>query len=291
MNNFFFKTNLTAVLTVFLFIGTLFSGCTQQTVVVNGNAAAINETVNVNKNAASATPANAADASQDKAILWDFRKNSNTKPEKFPKAETDVVLKYLLGDSWDKDLEIASRVSGAFTKANAKETLYFVTGCEDENGKLVSNGNEACSHATWDSAGWIAIFDGTTPVLKIKKSLGNRVEKVTDVNGDGINEFLSFGGFTNMGETIERGLLGQISGSDYQQIKELNGWSDDCGSTLKDKKAAASVISYTPTGGGKMPEFSEEYFQTKCAGDEIGKNPQWTKMTKKEFEDFTNENS
>ena len=272
---------------IFLLVGIAFSGCARQPVASSSNeSAAVNkDQTTPNKNAAPPT-SNASDE-QNKEILWDFRKVSDDKPQEFSKAETGAVLKYLLGETWDKDLEITSRVSGSFTKPNVKETLYFVTGCDDETGKFVSN--STCGHVGWDTAGWIAIYDGTTPVVKIKQSLGGGgIEKVTDVNGDGINEILSSGGYTGMGIVTGGGSIGQISGGKFQEIKSFSGYADDCASTFsKDKKAVAAVVSYTPPSDGKMPDFAEEYFQTKCEGDEIGKNPQWNKITKKQFDEFS----
>lgn len=226
---------------------------------------------------------------QNKKILWDFRKVNNHKAQNFSKAETDAVLKYLVGENWDKDLAITSRVSGAFTKPDVKETLYFVSGCKDESGKFVSN--STCGHVGWDSAGLIAVYDGTTPIMKIEEALGYAIEKVTDVNGDGINEILSFAGYGGMGITTGGGALGQISGGKYQSIKEFRGYADNCASSemtpANKKSAKAAVISYILSKDGAMPKFTEEYFSGKCEGDNTGKNSKWKRVTKKEFEAFS----
>ena len=232
-------------------------------------------------------------AARNKEVLWDFRKADSGKSQNFPKAETDAVLKYLVGEKRDKDLEITSRVSGAFTKPNVKETLYFVTGCKDKNDKFVSN--STCGHVGWDSAGLIAVYDGTTPLMKIEQALGYGIEKVTDVNGDGINEFLSFGGYMGMGMVTAGGALGQISGGKYQSIKEFSGYADNCATgdriPANEKSAKAAVINDIPTTDGKTPVFTEEYFEGKCEDDGVSKSPQWKKITKKEFDDFIEENS
>src|ERR1041385_7881681 len=152
-------------------------------------------------------------AVQSKQVLWDFRSNHDPETPKFSKAETSAVVKYLFGENASPDLEIRSRVSGSFTKPNAKETLYFLSGCKDEeSGKFVTD----CPHVSWNTEGWIAIYDGTTPVVKINEALGGGIIKVTDVNGDGINEILSTGGYAGMGVDTEGIGLGQISGDKYK---------------------------------------------------------------------------
>lgn len=227
----------------------------------------------------------------EKQILWDFRKDSALDSQKISKAETSAVLKYLFGDEANQKIEIRNRVSGAFTKPNAKETLYYLSGCEDDDSKQFTTD---CPHVSWDSVGWLAIYDGTTPVLKINEALGSRIEKVTDVNGDGISEILSFGGYNGMGISNESLSLGQISAGKYQAITDFQGYVDNCaeGDTVAagDKSARAAVISYMPANGGKMPEFSADYFKGKCKDDSADKSS-WEKTTKKDFEDFFNGHS
>lgn len=245
------------------------------------------EEINVNNKKAE-NKSNAAEKPAEKLILWDFRKSNYSKQQDFPKAETDAVLKYLLEtDSWDKDLAITNRLQGAFTKAGAKETLYYVSGCKDESGKFVSNAT--CGHVGWDSAAWIAIYDGTTPVLKIEQPLGYAVEKVTDVNGDGKNEFSSFSGYGQSGIQYSGITIGQISDGKYEMIKDFKGYADNCGfgDAKSDGKlsARAAVISYAPKTDGKIPEFIEEYFQGRCKNGEVDKSS-WKKTDKKNFDDF-----
>jgi hypothetical protein len=146
--------------------------------------------------------------------------------------------------------------------------------------------NATCGHVAWNTAGWIAVFDGTTPVMKLEEPLGGGIVKVSDVNGDGINEILSTGGYVGMGIVTESAVLGQLSGGKFEEIKDFRGYGDDCGSSLsKDKKGVAALVTYTPSTD-KMPEFFEEHFMTVCAGDEIGDNPKWNKITKQQFDEF-----
>ncbi|HEY8563462.1 MAG TPA: hypothetical protein VIL74_23995 [Pyrinomonadaceae bacterium] len=285
MSKRFLGKKLVTPFSAFLLASGLFSGCTTPP---SKNSAAIdntrgNDSTMTEKKAEPA--AVNSDAGQNREVLWDFRKIDDAAPPTFPKAETDAVLKYLLGDARDPELEITSRVAGAFTKRGAKETLYFVTGCKNEAGAFVSNA--ACGHVGWNTAGWIAVFDGTTPVMKTEEALGGAIEKVTDVNGDGVNEILSIGGYTGMGIVTESAALGQLSGGRFEELKTFRGSADNCGEeTSAGKKAIAAVIRYAPPASGKMPDFYEEYFLTECAGDTIADNAKWAKIEKKEFDDF-----
>lgn len=221
----------------------------------------------------------------EKQVLYDFRKPDNSKPQTFSNAETDAVVKYLFGETTSK-IEIRNRLQGAFTKPNAKETLYYLTGCKDETSTQFTTD---CPHVSWDSEGWIAIFDGTTPVLKIEEALGYNVGKITDVNGDGKNEFLSFSGYGQSGIQFGGATLGQISNGKYEKIRGVGGYGDNCGfgagKSDDELSARASAVSYVPTTDGKMPEFSEEFFKGQCKDAEIDKSS-WKETNKKDFDDF-----
>lgn len=229
-----------------------------------------------------------------KEVLYDFRKLDDDKPQTFSKAETAAVVKYLFGETTSK-IEIRNRLSGSFTKPNAKETLYYFTGCEDETSKQFTTD---CPHVSWDSVGWIAIYDGTAPILKTSEALGSSIEKITDVNGDGINEIVSVGGYAQSGIQTMGVSIGQISGGKYQNIKGFNGYAYNCavggGKSPSELFARVAVISYVPTTGGKIPEFSEEFFQAKCKSDDADSGSafslidqsSWKKITKKEFDEF-----
>lgn len=211
---------------------------------------------------------------QKKEILWDFRKDE-IKPQNYSKAETNIVLTYLLGNRRNADLKIARRVFGSFTKANANETLYYIDGCEEDEGFTIPTD---CAHVSWWNAGWIAIYDGTIPKMKIKAALGYDIARITDINNDGINEFLSLTSYAGMGVSTSRAILSQIVNGKYKEIKTFSGYYYACAVQEKSSRFAnAAVISYVPSPNGTLI-FSQEYFQNKC------RNTTWKKITKKQFE-------
>ena len=213
---------------------------------------------------------------QKKEILWDFIKDE-IKTQKYSKAETNIVLKYLLGNQRNADLEITRRVSGSFTKAKVNETLYYIAGCEEDEG---FSPPYDCSHANWLNAGWIAIYDGTTPKMKIKAALGYDIARITDINNDGINEFLSLSVWSGQGVSVVGAIFGQIVNGKYKEVKSFypGAYADTCLVQEKSRRfAIATVIGYVQNPNG-TPIFSQEYFQNRCG------NTAWKKITKKQFE-------
>lgn len=213
--------------------------------------------------------------SQKKEMLWDFRKDE-IKTQKYSKAETNIVLKYLLGNQRNADLEITRRVSGSFSKANANETLYYLSGCEEDEGFTTI---ENCAHVSWYNAGWIAIYDGTNSKMKIRAALGYDIARITDINHDGIDEILSLSVWSGQGVNLVGAILGQIVNGEYKEIKIFsNAYGDSCAVQEKSRRfAKATVISYVKNSNG-TPIFSQEYFQNRCG------NTAWEKITKKQFE-------
>lgn len=217
-------------------------------------------------------------------VLWDFR-SDKAEEQSFGEEDESMVFTYLFGSTWDEPLTITSGFSGSFTRANADQFLYYVAGCEEGSGfKDTSN----CSHAASFNAGWIVIYEDDKPVLKIPAALGYVIGKVTDVNGDGKSEILSISGYSGMGETSNRGELGQITANGYEAIFPSNdnfffgsleriAFSDD--ENVKDQcSAIASAVSYTPTTGGISPVFTEDYFKSDIC------DSNWRKITKEQFD-------
>ncbi len=221
-------------------------------------------------------------------ILWDFRKTEDTKAPTFSKKETAAVIKYLFGDQADPSLKIRNRFAGSFTNSYDKQTLYYLSGCKDEeSGQFTTD----CPHVSWDTVGWIAIFEDSKPIMKISEPLGFSMAETTDVNHDGKNEILSFSGYGQSGIQTQGMSVGQIVGDKFINIARFDGYADNCAfdpTDSDDKKSVkAAVISYVPTIAHVWPEFTGEFFQGKCKGDSVD-NYSWKKITKKEFDTFFN---
>lgn len=277
-----------------IFSGLILSACaTSRTTDEQERAGEVQHSAPENDNKPTENNSDESKKVAEKETLWDFRKEDDFRVPEFSKAETDAVVKYLFGDRASGKIEIRNRLTGAFTKPNTKETLYYLSGCKDEtSGQFTTD----CPHVSWDTQGWIAIYDGTTPVAKINQPLGGTVGKTTDVNGDGKNEFLSFGGYAQSGIQTQSVSIGQISGGKYKNINTFSVYAYNCasGGNAKNTAAKAAVISYIPTTDHKIPEFTEEFFQAECKpGDadsgsafDLIKQSSWKKITKKEFDEF-----
>jgi hypothetical protein len=214
--------------------------------------------------------------------LWDFREDEPEADVNYTDEETEAVKKYLFGEREVKGFDLSSRLSGSFTRAGAAQTLYYITGCNEE-GRFV--GNSECAHVDWYSEGWIAVYEGTKPVAKINAALGNRVSKAADVNGDRIHELVSFYGWGGQGVFYDDAMLSSIAGGKYKKIRTFDGYADNCagGEDASSGEIMATRITYARTKG-KMPVFVTEYFQSKC------EPKSWRKSTAAAYAKFKKEN-
>lgn len=129
------------------------------------------------------------------------------------------------------------------------------------------------------SVGYLVVYDGTTPISKIRLS-AQGIREITDLNDDGKNELLVDDGFTNNGATMISVSLKQIENGELRTIKEFgNVYSDNSGAIGK-CVADASVARYAPTGEQKFPDFEMSYFESGC-----GKNSRWKRLAKNLFQE------
>lgn len=68
------------------------------------------------------------------------------------------------------------------------------------------------------SVSYLAIYNGTTPVLKIRL-FAQGIQQITDLNNDGKNELLLDDGFTNNGATMISVWLKQIENGERRTTK------------------------------------------------------------------------
>lgn len=257
------------------FISFWLVGCSALTV-SSKNEKTENSPVQTESKSETVETAKAETTIQKKEILWDFRVNDFAEPPNISKAETKAVLKYLFGNQANFEMELTSRVSGSFTKPNANETLYFISGCKDEDSKKFTTD---CPHVAWNTDGWIAIYDGTTPVLKLNEALGYGVAKITDVNGDGISELFTTVGFANGGASETSANLGQFKNGKFIDIKGFDGNIDTCESGAEDVSESAAVISYIPTTKGKCRILLSNILKINAKKNRFGKKLQKNNLT------------
>lgn len=201
-------------------------------------------------------------------LLVDMRKMESTEPDNISKSESNVILKYLFGNNSEvaSTATVLRRVQGSFTKNGVDETLYFIRGGYDES---------AAGRYDIQSTSWIVVYQVTTAVFK-KKINSQDLVKITDINNDGINEFLLSDGFTGTGETSLTITLHQIINN---RLKELiaASYSDTCYDD--NNLTEAEVIYYIPNRKSKtFPKFISEYYTRKC-----NSNGLWKKLKKNPF--------
>lgn len=267
---------LSAAIIFFAFFA---GGCNNPPASTNGANGAVANNSTIYNSAPANKESNAAGddlKNRKMEILFDFRNEdaSSQKPQKIEVAEADAVLKYVFGASYRavaKDAAVDQRISGAFTKRDAKETLYFVRGGTEAEQQTMARGEISL-------LSYVVIFDQTTPILKTKIA-AFEIKKITDLNRDGQNELLIENGGYGQGIS-ESGLeLMQITNGGSRTIKDFGILSEDpCDSAVPDKKVSAGAVYYEPAAKeGDLPLFEVSYYERGCdksgAWEKLAKNP------------------
>jgi len=215
-----------------------------------------------------------------KQILHDFRSNSTTQPAKIPAATQKFVLskvfrRYLSdsskcnpnfnGNGANDYLKAARNagqiapsvidsITGSFTAAGMTQTAY-----------LISVSECGASHADNFGSDRVAIFAGQQLVADLDVDFKNTFLHKTDLNGDGIDEFLMSSGYMNQGELTESAALLSFQGGHLTVIQDLETVTQNsCGSGYPGSSAKAAVISIGTAMPGKMPRLQSDNYQSPC---------------------------
>ncbi len=140
--------------------------------------------------------------------------------------------------------QLLSKTTGAFMRKGSQEVAYLyslcVTGhCHGING--------------------IAMFEGKKLVLHVGYEDGceSEIERLPDINGDGLDEFYVDGGFTNMGITVSNVSVLGVSSKSLRKYGLLQTFSSNSGTGEPTLKKLAWRLFVMP---GFRPAFaSEEY--------------------------------
>jgi hypothetical protein len=158
--------------------------------------------------------------------------------------------------------EIVATASGSFTTAGERQTAY-----------IISVGECTASHADNYGTKRLAVFSGQKLVADVDTNFKKSILRVSDLNGDGINELLLGGGDMNQGISVGLAALVSLADGDWQVIKDFSKTEEDsCNSGSSDSNATASVISYVPALKGNMPEFQVDNYRAAClSGGKLGR--------------------
>lgn len=183
------------------------------------------------------------------------------------KEEVDTTGEYLAAMRKAGQIvpSILDMAKGSFTAAGQEETAY-----------LISVGECNASHADNFGSKRLAIFAGNKLVLDIDANFKSGILKKTDLNLNGVDELLMFGGDMHQGIVIETAALYELQAmklvvmQDFQKVYE-----DSCASLITGSAIEASVIFLSTAKSGQMPTFQVENYRSRC-----GKTKRWRLMSK-----------
>jgi hypothetical protein len=150
---------------------------------------------------------------------------------------------------------VVGRASGSFTAPKRKQTAYFI--------------NEGwCSFPGGESPGAVAVFEGRKLVATAHMVAGYFLEKLVDLDQDGMDELLISWRSYRFGAGTTGTSLVSLAGGEATDIRDFGETlvreCDDTGA-LEAKGIEASVLYYVPAGPGSMPEeYHVEGYTASC---------------------------
>lgn len=223
-------------------------------------------------------------AQRQRSVLFDFRKEPASQPQKIsPAVERDVLRKVFrryhtdpkrCSDNVDagEDFLAAARkagqivpniaevVNGSFTAAGQTETAYliFVNECN-------------ASHADDYGSKRLAIFSGPRLVADVDVNFKGNVMSKTDLNMDGIDELLLASFYMNQGEVTQTAALVSFQDGRMSVIQDFGVVAmDNCASGRPGSTTVAAVLSISNAALGQMPKIRSDKYAAGC-----GKVKRW----------------
>jgi hypothetical protein len=147
--------------------------------------------------------------------------------------------------------QVIQAALGAFTIPGEAQTLYVI-------------GNWECGAGHGGSSATLAVLDSSGVVARANIPGGGSLGAVTDLDGDGVSEFLVVRAFMNMGITVESATLERFGKGKLVEVKAFGQvYEDNCGDIAKPRTKAFTVIRATPTSGA-APVFKMEKKKVPC---------------------------
>lgn len=202
--------------------------------------------------------------------LYDFiRSAPSYKEPALSSQETQRVLRAVLGKRYKGrggNASITEKVSGAFLAPNSKDTAYVVRGSNPNPSSTIGMQNDSR----------LIVFSGNRLALNVSFE-GMGILRTGDLNGDGVQELLLYGGWTWQGEEGTTAQLVEVKASrlrvvkDFGQVEKSRGCDSD--ESSKNGVNIAAIITYTPTGAGKFPAFRTDFYKGACPDKQGKENP------------------
>jgi hypothetical protein len=217
-------------------------------------------------------------AQRQRSVLYDFRKETVSPPQKLsPAVERDVLRKVFrryhtdpkrCSDSVDagEDFlaaarkagqivpDIAETITGSFTAAGQTEIAYLI---------YVNECN--ASHADNFGSKRVVIFSGPRLVADVDVDFKGNFASKTDLNMDGIDELLMTSSYMNQGELTVMAALMSFQDGRMNVIQDLGVVvMDNCASGRPGSTTKAAVLSITNAALGQMPKIRADNYVAGC---------------------------
>lgn len=225
-------------------------------------------------------------AQSGRATLFDFRSKTRHNPPRITAAASRRVLsavfpKYLSDARYCKedvdsggaeDYLAAMRKAGQIVPSILDVAFgSFTAAGQDQMAYVISVAECNASHADNFGSKRLAIFSGNRLVLNVDAEFKSGILKKTDLDGNGIEELLLFGGDMHQGILEETAALYEVRGRKLVVVKDFqNVFADSCASLMRGSGIEASVIFLSPGTRGQMPAFQVENYRAGC-----GRKKQW----------------
>ena len=233
-------------------------------------------------------------AQSNRPKLFDFRLATRNNPPRTTRAIERKVLstvfpRYLNDErNCKEDVDTPGEYLAAMRKAGQivpsildAATGSFTAPGQDQVAYVISVGECNASHADNFGSKRLAIFAGNKLVLDTDVNFKSGILRKTDLNLNGVDELLMFGGDMHQGILIETAALYELQGmklvvlQDFQKVYE-----DSCASLITGSGIEASVIFLPTARSGQMPAFEVENHRSRC-----GKTKRW-RLTSKGINPF-----
>ena len=219
-------------------------------------------------------------ALQPPQVLYDFRREPQDNPPKLTPNERERILSAVF-KSYLKNSEDCQRVdettSGGDYLAAARKAGQIVPDVvsvspgaftapgEQQTAYIISVGECNASHADNYGTKRLAIFSGPKLLADVDTDFQSGILRTLDLNGDGVNELLLVGGDMNQGIAVDVATLVDLQGGQLHTIKDFGMTREDaCASGSRGSQVRASIIRYTPSARGQMPEFHVDNYRARC---------------------------
>lgn len=218
--------------------------------------------------------AHVAQEDEAKQVLFDYRKDKGlARPELSPD-ELRKIYVAAYGEGYEKfEPLIRSAAEGVFTKAGARQTAYLI----QPNNTGTTDDAEPATGAN------LVFFEGDKMTANVAVGGNNFIRRVnhyasilrvSDLNGDGINELLLGASYLNRGINISWARLVEVRDGKLKLIKDFGVIDEDTCDTERQARVTSGVIrAATEKNAEGWPRFKVDFYRGPCPAGGAERDP------------------